>query len=302
MTVFPVIKDFRDKLYHYRGEIVHCGGKRGSAKTHGRPLIDACAQSGAGAHWAGAWWEQPPWYLTACYVRMDLSVTMTLQWAQGCRLKIDSIEVKYFTVSFKAHLSGRLTENTSLEEGEELMRELVVKGKLRTGCRSCVAVVGDWLQMILIIFSPLGRVRFYVNSTEGNVRLFPPSHFHHSQSFNLRFPFPFLSFPFPFRSRVHRYLLHPSALTDIVLVTVCTHVIQIWEVFDWRWHGVTVSPSPTRRPLSWPQAGANLEVPVMTASCWLQEHLRLKCSKTTSLKYRFKHVSINNELIFKFNI
>lgn len=54
MTVFPVIKDFRDKLYHYRGEIVLCGGKRGSAKTHGRPLIDACAQSRAGAHWAGA--------------------------------------------------------------------------------------------------------------------------------------------------------------------------------------------------------------------------------------------------------
>lgn len=205
MTVFPVIKDFRDKLYHYRGEIVHCGGKRGSAKTHGRPLIDACAQSGAGAHWAGAWWEQPPWYLTACYVRMDSSVTMTLQWAQGCRLKIDSIEVKYFTVSFKAHLSGRLTENTSLEEGEELMRELVVKGKLRTGCRSCVAVVGDWLQMILIIFSPLGRVRFYVNSTEGNVRLFPPSYFHHSQSLTcvfslLALPFPFLSLSFPLTS------------------------------------------------------------------------------------------------------
>lgn len=205
MTVFPFIKDFRDKLYHYRGEIVHCGGKRGSAKTHGRPLIDACAQSGAGAHWAGAWWEQPPWYLTACYVRMDLSVTMTLQWAQGCRLKIDSIEVKYFTVSFKAHLSGRLTENTSLEEGEELMRELVVKGKLRTGCRSCVAVVGDWLQMILIIFSPLGRVRLYVNSTEGNVRLFPPSYFHHSQSLTcvfslLALPFPFLSLSFPLTS------------------------------------------------------------------------------------------------------
>ena len=171
---FPHHKGFQGQIVSLLRRDRAFGEKRGSAKTHGRPLIDACVQSGVGAHWAGAWWEQPLWYLTACYARMDLSVTMTLQWAQGCKLKIDSIEVKYFTVKFKTHLSGRLTENTSLGEEEELMTGLVVKKK-KNGCRSCVAVVGDWLQMILIILSPLGRIRLYVNSTEENGRLLPPS-------------------------------------------------------------------------------------------------------------------------------
>lgn len=166
------------------------------------------------------------------------------------------------------------------------------------------AVVCGWLQIIL---SPLGCIRLHANSSTGNGRLFPPSLFQHPESLACLFPsfppfsslhfhsFPlFLFFPYFLSSPYFLSFFHsipfltlpPLALQ---LFTVCLSpasvcvsrpclsgcVYKCHEDLGSVWLMVSCSDSVTKSNqayMSWPQADANLEAPIMTASCWLKKN------------------------------
>lgn len=167
---------------------------------------------------------------------------ITLQWAQGCNLKTHSavryrstmgIEAKDFVVNIQAHLSVTRKKSQQEEEEEGGVNERASSRKIkwRGGCWCCFAVLGDWLQIILIIFRPLRWIRPNVNSTTGNGHLFPPS-FYHPESLPYMFFFigaflssVFLSCPcflsFPYLSSPLSYSPYVYECTVISCICLC---------------------------------------------------------------------------------
>lgn len=136
IVVFPIVKNLGTNCIITAERSVF--GEKGSGRR--LKTLQAAGwvcSSASSPVWTGAWWEQLTWYLAPYYVWMDLSVMITLQWAQGGNLKTHStvsfssimeIEAKDFIVNIRAHLSERLTENTSWRSRRGgLMKERAVK-------------------------------------------------------------------------------------------------------------------------------------------------------------------------------
>lgn len=178
---FPHHQAFSEQIVSFVQRDRVCGERRlEKGWKWCRPLTDMCVQFGASTHPAGTWREQLTRYLAPHYAWVDLPVMITLRWAQGCNLKSQS------TVS--SHNGNRkiVLSNSKLTCQSDAGNIAAAGGGgaderagSKTGCRCCVAVFGDWLQIISIIFSPLRSIRLHVNSTRGNGRLLPPSQFHY---------------------------------------------------------------------------------------------------------------------------
>lgn len=191
---------------------------------------------------------------------------------------VTQMEVKDFSVNTEAHRSGWLTGRRG-----GVNRGVASKRKMKRG-GGFAAVVGDWLQIILIISTPSRHIMLNKIGSAGNCRLFATSYpFIHSRhmylsSFSALFR-PFL--PPPFLSIIcwlfflsfFFFWMSPCVLplivsADSARVTVCTDVIQIWEVFDWQWHAVTFNRASV----------------IVAASCSQSGRARDGCFKAETLK------------------